>query len=525
MWFALFRSHIFGRNIYFLALLISAISLLGVSHTIAGFYSGMGAETITHDGGFGGTPDSFYNEVDFSAPWWPPVVGPCDMPELAFAPIQVANTITSGNNVSYGRAGISQWHTSNWAYFFVAPSWRIYQYAPEGGNSAASIKIDFWTDFDPGRDKMDLFGFYNFPLSGYVSPGGYVEFLMNVTMYGRTETSGAWVDCFRYPFQVDWLNATPGYFNQLFSDYAALGTLLGSTSENDLEMYGTIEFRAKNDSGPTSIVAPEGLGFGSGMSVGSSSNVSDTRWTGANSNIWLDAGNWTSAAPAAGAIIEFDAAAPANQPLLQNIAAPLSLKTILFAPNAVTHYLGGQTIQFTAWHSIECASAADQFINNPLELATFTTCTVSGSGKLILGGEISGSGGLLKNGSGTLVLSNNATYASDTVIEEGILALDTAGQIVNSSINNNATFQILSGDHTVGAITGDGATEIDSGSLTANSIYQDSLTMGAGATLTIAPIPGGYLSGNLTPVPEPAAIGFLAVGIMSALAFKMFRRK
>jgi autotransporter-associated beta strand protein len=516
------RSCIFGRDYILLVLFLLQISFGSVSPAIAGFDSGIGARTVTHDGGFGGTPMSFYNEVDFSAPWYPPLIGPADMPEQAFPSIQVTNTITSGNNFSTGWAGISQWHTFNTASFFVAPGTGIWQWAPDGGNSAASLKIDFWTGFNPGQDETSLNGWYNFPLYGHVSDGGYVEFLMDITMLGRVVTPAPGYTYFSHTFHVDWTNTTPGNFYQQLSDIEPLGKLLHA-NENDFEIYGTIEFRAKNDTGPASIVAPEGLGFGSGSNA-AGSDVADTRWTGASSGNWLDAGNWTSVVPAAGSIIEFDAAAPANQPVLQNIASPLSLKAILFAPNAATHYLGGQMIQLSGSNPVvESASSANQFINNPLELTTYTTFTVSGSGTLSLGGEISGGGMLMKRGSGTIVLANNATYGGDTVIEEGVLALDTTGQIVNSTINNNATFQILSGDHTVGAIMGSGTTEVDSGSLTASSICQDSLILAPGARVTIAPIPGGPLGGSLTPVPEPTSIGLLAAGFLAMLSFKTCR--
>jgi autotransporter-associated beta strand protein len=201
--------------------------------------------------------------------------------------------------------------------------------------------------------------------------------------------------------------------------------------------------------------------------------LANTRWTGAKNGNWNDTGNWTAGVPATGSIIEFNASAPTHQPVIQNISNPLSLNGIGFAPNAGTHILGGPTIQLAGDQpGIACASASDQYINNALELTSDTGFIVSGSGNLILGGNIFGSGSLIKIGSGVLILENSATYQGDTDIQAGILALDATGQIENSAVMNDATFKILSGDHTVGAITGAGETQVVSGSLAVDSLVQ-----------------------------------------------------
>ncbi len=136
------------------------------------------------------------------------------------------------------------------------------------------------------------------------------------------------------------------------------------------------------------------------------------------------------------------------------------------------------------------------------------------------GGAIGGAASLEKSGSGTLTLASNNTYTGDTSILGGTLALDAQGQISpNSSIANNANFKILAGAHTVGTITGTGSTQIISGSLTVKSVFQNVLTVGAGAELIIAPLSGGPLSGDITPVPEPGSVGLLAMGLLSLLAF------
>jgi autotransporter-associated beta strand protein len=132
-------------------------------------------------------------------------------------------------------------------------------------------------------------------------------------------------------------------------------------------------------------------------------------------------------------------------------------------------------------------------------------CTVSGI--------LSGDGGLTKTGSGSVVLTAANTYTGDTNISAGTLELTSTGQIsAASDISTSATtaaFQVDSGIHTVGNISGVGTTILSAGgNLTASSVVQGVLTMGTGSMLTIAPIPGGLTTAMSTPepVPEPSSV-------------------
>jgi T5SS/PEP-CTERM-associated repeat protein/autotransporter-associated beta strand protein len=114
------------------------------------------------------------------------------------------------------------------------------------------------------------------------------------------------------------------------------------------------------------------------------------------------------------------------------------------------------------------------------------------------------SGGTLeKQGDGLLVLSAANTYSGTTTIEGGQLKLVAGGDIAFSSeIINRAGFLIDGGNHSVKKITGSGTTQVLSGSLTAASIVQDTLTIGTNT------------------VPEPATIVLLAVATLAALAWR-----
>jgi fibronectin-binding autotransporter adhesin len=147
--------------------------------------------------------------------------------------------------------------------------------------------------------------------------------------------------------------------------------------------------------------------------------------------------------------------------------------------------------------------------------------------------------GLAKTGDTLAKLECTCNYTGPTIISAGTLELNTSpttppnkanyiGNITSSPIINTATFLI--GDtnpHTVDTISGTGATQLNAGAqLTATCVEQGTLTIGAGATLTIAAIPGGPLSGtdSLSPVPEPNALLMLATAGLGGLA-AIWRRK
>ena len=167
-----------------------------------------------------------------------------------------------------------------------------------------------------------------------------------------------------------------------------------------------------------------------------------------------------------------------------------------------------------------------------------TAVAISGSGGLVLGGG--------SNGGGLLELSSPNTYSGPTTINSGMLLVDHHGTLANTStntvaptatlqlagsttaqlsstvtVNNHGStasgggFMVTGSNQVAGVVTGTGTTNPDDGTvtydgdttvgdgstptdLTVTQILQNTLTINANATVTIAPSGSAFSSGVVT---------------------------
>ncbi|MCC6127238.1 MAG: autotransporter-associated beta strand repeat-containing protein, partial [Pirellulales bacterium] len=159
-------------------------------------------------------------------------------------------------------------------------------------------------------------------------------------------------------------------------------------------------------------------------------------------------------------------------------------------------------------------AAGNNAVSANATLNSLLTVLAANGTTLTLSGNLSGGGGLTKDQPGTLILSGNDSYLGDTTIAAGTLELGATGQITGSNIVNNAAFRVNGGTHAVGTITGTGSTTVlASTTLTAASIVQNSLSIGASAAMA-----------GVSAVPEPSTWLLLLIGLFGWLGWRHCRK-
>lgn len=80
-------------------------------------------------------------------------------------------------------------------------------------------------------------------------------------------------------------------------------------------------------------------------------------------------------------------------------------------------------------------------VNGPAQFAFGDFNANVSSGQYIFSNDISGTGGLIKNGSGTLLLTGSHSYQGNTIINSGMLSLDGSSQSA-AKISKDGTYQV-----------------------------------------------------------------------------------
>ena len=130
----------------------------------------------------------------------------------------------------------------------------------------------------------------------------------------------------------------------------------------------------------------------------------------------------------------------------------------------------------------------------------------------------------MKTSDGVALLEGSNTFTGTTRIEGGAVALTNGGHLnSHAMIDNDATFVIADGTHTLGDIIGSGSTLVGgSVQLNATSIVQGTLSLGGDYSALIASSTAANMQNAA--VPEPSVfVLLLSLGIM--LAVTAFRRR
>jgi hypothetical protein len=178
--------------------------------------------------------------------------------------------------------------------------------------------------------------------------------------------------------------------------------------------------------------------------------LSTLTWTGAVDGNWSTnnsgSTNWSSnLLPSSGDTLIFPAGAPhlANTDDISN----LTVNSISFTGASGGYNIGG-TNQLTISSGITASNTAGtNTLNLPIVLGATQSFNVGSGAQLNVGGVVSGTNGLLKDGAGTLDLLAADTYNGGTTVDAGSLLVD--GTIGSVTLNGGT----VGGTGTVGVVT------------------------------------------------------------------------
>lgn len=217
---------------------------------------------------------------------------------------------------------------------------------------------------------------------------------------------------------------------------------------------------------------------------------------GGSGNAWNTAQNWSpNAIPAnnGSANLTFDGGwfGSTNSFVDQS----WDVNALFFNGLLSSHTLSGSTL------TVQTGFQVNGFFNsvtmtNDLSLSSQIFAQVNGVNSLFLEGDIGGSGGITKRGSGSLTLSGSNSYTGTTVLNGGTLLLGDDDVLADSSGLRllGGRFETQGFDDTLGTLTLSANSTIDMSG--GNSILQFSSASYSGGSLTIENWDGSVSGGN-----------------------------
>jgi fibronectin-binding autotransporter adhesin len=347
----------------------------------------------------------------------------------------------AGTGTSSAQGSIGAFTSSTVAGFTISAGTAVTQLGT-GWSDYSILKFPIdgtWTATSPQFGPTAM-GRVTFNFKGGVAnkPGAFAQYLVDLSFTDPTKSPGDVGYDERAPISSG-VGGTgmgsfgPGAsFNVAFDDQKQLlGGILATGKA--VHIKGTIELRSRDD-GDTTISVDN---FEAGVSSPTSTLVS----TSGNSN-WYDAGAWTSG----GVVVAAPNAADLRASLLGNTAvqqisiqsSPTVIGTLdIDDANDVTIASSGAalTLDVTAGNAEifvrNIHGNASHTISAALSLNDNVEVRNDSAGVLTFSGPVSGTGGIIKEGLGTLSLSGPAgnTYAGATTINSGFVDVDKASAI------------------------------------------------------------------------------------------------
>lgn len=122
-------------------------------------------------------------------------------------------------------------------------------------------------------------------------------------------------------------------------------------------------------------------------------------------------------------------------------------------------------------------TTADMLLDRDIEFFSNSTIDTASGTELTLTGSLVGSGGLIKEGSGTLLLENSVDYAGDTTINNGVIRTIVSNILSDNSGIITATGSLLDMNNlsdTIGSLAGSGNVQLGAGTLRVGANDEDS---------------------------------------------------
>ena len=185
---------------------------------------------------------------------------------------------------------------------------------------------------------------------------------------------------------------------------------------------------------------------------------------------WGVAGNWTPASVPNGIGASASLLNVITAPRTVSLNVPVTLGNLTFGGNFAYTIGGTNTLTFDVAAgnaTLNVGGTAAHTISRPIVLNDTLVINQGSSGILTLSGARSGTGGLIKSGTGTLTLSGANTYSGGTTVSAGTLQGNTTS-LQGGIVNNAAVIfnQTAAGTY-AGAMSGTGSlTKIGAGTLT-----------------------------------------------------------